>query len=118
MGHPPFSIIQLLWINMIMDTLAAIGLASEPPAMVDHHTDSDGEEDEDGHNHNQNDISRRKEEKIIKEVMWRNVLVQAAYQLLVLIVMLYSLPYWFPNSAYNLVDTNFYGGGLDSEKML
>jgi magnesium-transporting ATPase (P-type) len=102
---------------MIMDTLAAIGLASEPPALVDHHNDPLGDDHEDGHNHNQNDISRRKEEKIIKEVMWRNVLVQAVYQLLVLIVMLYSLPYWFSNSAYNLVDTDFYGDDKDSEKM-
>jgi P-type E1-E2 ATPase len=31
LGNSPFSIIQLLWINLIMDTLAAIGLASEPP---------------------------------------------------------------------------------------
>jgi Ca2+-transporting ATPase len=29
--HPPFTILQLLWINVIMDTLAAIALCSEPP---------------------------------------------------------------------------------------
>jgi Ca2+-transporting ATPase len=28
---PPFTILQLLWINVIMDTLAAIALCSEPP---------------------------------------------------------------------------------------
>ena len=31
LGTPPFSVIQLLWTNMIMDTLAAISLATEPP---------------------------------------------------------------------------------------
>jgi Ca2+-transporting ATPase len=31
LGNSPFSIIQLLWINLIMDTFAAIGIASEPP---------------------------------------------------------------------------------------
>lgn len=31
LGNPTFSVIQLLWINMIMDTLAAISLATEPP---------------------------------------------------------------------------------------
>ena len=28
---PPFTILQLLWINVIMDTLASIALCSEPP---------------------------------------------------------------------------------------
>ncbi len=31
LGNSPFSIIQLLWVNLIMDTLAAIGIATEPP---------------------------------------------------------------------------------------
>ena len=29
--RPPFTVLQLLWINVIMDTLAAIALCSEPP---------------------------------------------------------------------------------------
>src|SRR3974390_3486947 len=28
---PPFTVLQLLWINVIMDTFAAIALCSEPP---------------------------------------------------------------------------------------
>ena len=31
LGDTPFSVIQLLWINMVMDTLAAIALSTEPP---------------------------------------------------------------------------------------
>jgi Ca2+-transporting ATPase len=30
-GKPPFTVLQLLWINVIMDTLASIALCSEPP---------------------------------------------------------------------------------------
>lgn len=30
MGKPPFSVIQLLWMNLIMDTLAAIAICTEP----------------------------------------------------------------------------------------
>ena len=30
-GHSPISIVQLLWTNLIMDTLAALSLATEPP---------------------------------------------------------------------------------------
>ena len=51
-----------------MDTLAAIGLATEPPSLEQH----DGNDD---HSHMEHDVSRNKNEKIIKEVMWRNVLV-------------------------------------------
>ena len=57
-----------MWINLIMDTLAAIGLATEPPSIEDH-------DDHDDHGHQEHDLSRNKDEKIIKEVMWRNVLV-------------------------------------------
>jgi len=31
LGRSPFSIIQLLWINLFMDVLAAIALATEAP---------------------------------------------------------------------------------------
>ena len=31
LGHPPFNIVQLLWINLIMDVLAAIAFATENP---------------------------------------------------------------------------------------
>lgn len=31
LGESPFNVIQLLWINMVMDTLAAVSLATEPP---------------------------------------------------------------------------------------
>lgn len=31
-GFTPLSIIQLLWINLVMDTLAALALATEPPS--------------------------------------------------------------------------------------
>ena len=30
-GEPPFSVPQLIWVNMIMDVLAALALATEPP---------------------------------------------------------------------------------------
>lgn len=31
LGTSPLSAVQLLWINLIMDTFAAIALATEPP---------------------------------------------------------------------------------------
>jgi len=43
--------------------------------------------------------------------MWRNIVGQVTYQLVVLIVMLYTVPWWF-GKGYNLVNNSqidFYG---------
>lgn len=92
-GNSPFSVIQLLWINLIMDTLAAISIATEPPSGIPENWGLDGN-------------VRKSDDKIILPVMWRNVLLQCAYQLLVLVVLLYSAPWWF-GEGYNLVGTEF-----------
>jgi len=82
-----------------MDTLASIALATEPP-----------------HPSLMKLEKQKKTDRIILPVMWRNILGQAAYQLLVLVVMLYSAPWWF-GKGYNLVDNSgitFYGSTVDS----
>ena len=99
LGNSPFSVIQLLWLNLIMDTLAAISIATEPPSQ---NSDKWGLAD-----------IRKADDKIIIPVMWRNIVLQTTYQLVVLIVMLYSVPYWF-GIAYNYVETDFYGTNPDS----
>jgi Ca2+ transporting ATPase len=88
-GVSPFSVIQMLWINMIMDTLAALSLATEPPHIDDFQT-----------------AQQKKGDKIILPVMWRNILGQALYQLVILIAMLYSVPYWF-GIDYPWIGTSF-----------
>jgi hypothetical protein len=55
--------------NMIMDTFAAIGIATEPPSTDE--ADMNLEE------------RRRKEDKIIQPGMWRNILIQTAYQFII-----------------------------------
>ena len=43
--------------------------------------------------------------------MWRNIIGQVTYQLVVLIVMLYTVPWWF-GKGYRLADNSnidFYG---------
>lgn len=94
LGNPTFSVTQLLWINMIMDTLAAISLATEPP-----------------HPEELKLERQKKGEKIISPAMWRNIVGHCTYQLVILIVMLYTVPWWF-GKGYNLVDNSnidFYG---------
>lgn len=61
---------ELLWVNLIMDTLGALALATEPP------TDS---------------LMRRtpvdRREHLVTNIMWRNLTIQALYQVGVLLVL-------------------------------
>ncbi|EEF47971.1 cation-transporting atpase plant, putative [Ricinus communis] len=69
-GDVPLNAVQLLWVNLIMDTLGALALATEPP------TD---------HLMHRSPVGRR--EPLITNIMWRNLLIQALYQVGVLLVL-------------------------------
>ncbi|KAI5578072.1 hypothetical protein BDE02_08G005300 [Populus trichocarpa] len=69
-GDVPLNTVQLLWVNLIMDTLGALALATEPP------TD---------HLMHRTPVGRR--EPLITNIMWRNLLIQALYQVAVLLVL-------------------------------
>ncbi|XP_051150223.1 calcium-transporting ATPase 10, plasma membrane-type [Andrographis paniculata] len=69
-GNVPLNAVQLLWVNLIMDTLGALALATEPP------TD---------HLMSRPPVGRR--EPLITNIMWRNLLIQALYQVTVLLVL-------------------------------
>ncbi|KAK8339281.1 hypothetical protein V6Z12_A08G023800 [Gossypium hirsutum] len=69
-GDVPLNAVQLLWVNLIMDTLGALALATEPP------TD---------HLMHRPPVGRR--EPLITNIMWRNLLIQAIYQVTVLLVL-------------------------------
>jgi Ca2+-transporting ATPase len=66
-GSAPLTTVQLLWVNMIMDTLGALALATEPP--------HDG-------------LMKRppigRNVNFITKIMWRNIIGQSIYQLVVL----------------------------------
>jgi magnesium-transporting ATPase (P-type) len=64
--------VQMLWVNLIMDTLAALALATEPP----------GDELLNRPPHSRKD-------KIINATMWRNIIGHAIYQIAVMMVILY-----------------------------
>ncbi|KAF9592479.1 hypothetical protein IFM89_015050 [Coptis chinensis] len=66
-GTAPLTAVQLLWVNMIMDTLGALALATEPP----------------------NDKLMQRPPvgrgvSFITRIMWRNIIGQSIYQLVVL----------------------------------
>jgi len=62
--------VQLLWVNLIMDTLGALALATEPP--------HDG-------------LMKRppigRNVNIITKTMWRNIIGQSIYQISVLVIL-------------------------------
>eukprot|EP00246_Nothoceros_aenigmaticus_P000199 TRINITY_DN1026_c0_g1_i1.p1 TRINITY_DN1026_c0_g1~~TRINITY_DN1026_c0_g1_i1.p1 ORF type:complete len:854 (+),score=164.16 TRINITY_DN1026_c0_g1_i1:295-2562(+) len=72
-GEAPLTAVQLLWVNLIMDTLGALALATEPPT---------------------NDLMTRapvgRKGEFITYTMWRNIVGQVFYQLLVLFVLQYK----------------------------
>lgn len=72
-GTAPLTAVQLLWVNMIMDTLGALALATEPP-----------------NDEMMNRPPVRRGHGFITQVMWRNILGQALYQLLVLGTLMFN----------------------------
>ncbi|KAK7388158.1 hypothetical protein VNO78_22965 [Psophocarpus tetragonolobus] len=69
-GDIPLNTVQLLWVNLIMDTLGALALATEPP------TDSLMDQRPMG-----------RSEPLVSNIMWRNLLIQATYQVSVLLIL-------------------------------
>ena len=72
-GTAPLTAVQLLWVNLIMDTLGALALATEPP-----------------HDELMSKPPVGRYGNFISNVMWRNIFGQAIYQLAVLSVLQYK----------------------------
>ncbi|KAH7290601.1 hypothetical protein KP509_30G056700 [Ceratopteris richardii] len=69
-GDVPLTVVQLLWVNLIMDTLGALALATEPP------TDELMQKPPMG-----------RHKPLINYAMWRNLIVQAIYQVAILLAL-------------------------------
>ena len=69
-GEVPLTTVQLLWVNLIMDTLGALALATERPT------------DELMHK-----LPVGRTEPLITNIMWRNLLAQALFQISVLLTL-------------------------------
>lgn len=87
-GIPPLNVIQMLWINLMMDILGAIAIATEP-----YHKDQSETL--------QKRISRK--DNIVKPEMHRQIICQSIYQLIVMIFLMYIGPLIFFDQSYNLV---------------
>jgi len=72
---PPLNAVMMLWVNLIMDTMGALALGTEPPTLKL--------------------LERppyKRDASLINYPMWRNILVQATYQLGLLIFLLKKGP--------------------------
>lgn len=68
---PPLNAVMMLWVNLIMDTMGALALGTEAPTP--------------------NLLVRRpykRNASLISRTMWRNILVQSGYQIIVLVLLL------------------------------
>jgi calcium-translocating P-type ATPase len=72
---PPLNAVMMLWVNLIMDTMGALALGTEPPKLEL--------------------LDRRpykRDSSLISLPMWRNILIQATYQLGLLVYLLNKGP--------------------------
>jgi Ca2+-transporting ATPase len=81
---PPFTILQLLWINVIMDTFASIALCSEPPrpGLLDM-------------------PPKRRDESIVTRAMLWNIFTTASFFVVVMLGLLLGMEYgnWWAGSG-------------------
>ena len=94
-GEQPLNVLQLLWVNLIMDSLAALALATEDP------TPDLLEEQPHGRN-----------EPLINRAMGKHIVIQALYQCFWLFLIFYGLPARF--SDYHIPSQcQYYQGSTD-----
>ena len=75
--------VQLLWVNLIMDTLAALALATDEPSdkLLDR-------------------MPSKKTEPLINSLMFMQIIGQAIYQIVVCLVLFFVGPvYWWPTGG-------------------
>jgi P-type Ca2+ transporter type 2C len=84
--RPPFTILQLLWINVIMDTFASIALCSEPPRPG-----------------LMRQPPKRRDESILTRAMLWNIGTTAAFFVLVMLLLLLGMArfQWFAGAGPN-----------------
>jgi len=71
--------VQLLWVNLIMDTLASLALATEPPR-----------------DELLNKKPHGKDDYIISKLMMKHILGQAIYQIIIMNIIIFAGDLWIP----------------------
>lgn len=89
LGHTPLNVIQMIWINLIMDILAAIALGTEKFK----------KNEEVSVANKSNRISRK--ERIMVPEIWRQIFIQSAYQVFVILFLMFGGPFLFFKKSFN-----------------
>lgn len=75
---PPLNAVMMLWVNLIMDTMGALALGTEPPSL---------------------DLLKRRPYKrsanLVSRPMWRNIAFQSVFQIVLLLWMLFRGAQYF-----------------------
>jgi len=82
--EPPINTVQMLWIDLIMDSLAALALATEPPSDL-----------------LLKDLPYGKNDAVLTKSMWRNIICTSVYQITILLYILFARPDWIFFSAHD-----------------
>jgi Ca2+-transporting ATPase len=82
--------IQLLWVNLIMDTLAALALATDEPS-----------------DQLLNRKPSKRTEPIINPAMFKQIIGQAIYQIVACLIVYFMGQTWFPDNRTNLKQPPF-----------
>ena len=86
-NETPISVIQMLWLNLIMDTLGSLALATELPS---------------------DDLLLRKPvprgEYIINLRMWKHIVIQALFCLMISLILYIQGPYFIKEENLNRID--------------
>jgi magnesium-transporting ATPase (P-type) len=85
-GDEPLKPIQLLWVNLVMDTMGALSIGTEipKPSLLQRRPYRPGS-------------------NLISRIMYRNIIGQAVCQLLILLPMLFTGQDWFPETLHHWV---------------
>ncbi|KAK9829300.1 hypothetical protein WJX72_005021 [[Myrmecia] bisecta] len=99
-GETPLNVLQLLWVNLIMDSMAALALATEEPTPKLLLQKPHG-----------------RHEKLISPKMWKHIITQGLYQIFILFLVIYGAPahlnrYRLPTQCHSMSSVSGHGRTL------
>ena len=89
-NETPLTSIQMLWVNLIMDSLGALALATEPP-----------------YDSLLNRLPTKKDESIINGKMWKHILLQSLCELTLLLLIYFYGPDFIKEDKKDILRTHY-----------
>ena len=89
-NETPLTSIQMLWVNLIMDSLGSLALATEPP-----------------YDSLLNRYPTKKDESIINGIMWKHIIIQSLFELLLLVLIYIFGPSFIKEDKSKILNSHF-----------